>query len=408
MGLSLGLMGLGLTSSQVGRPGALGPPLTRFTQDIDWTAATVKGGPQSFTGSPGAGNDFRQGGNGVVTYGPNQAGLLVAMSSSAFRRTDRGEMQYPSINTAILWNRDFTNVAWTKQAGVTAAKNQTGADGAANACSSLTWTVDNAECSQPWTSTVNDRLLQCDIHRISGADPLEASIDGTLWQTAVVQGSTFDVMRPSVIFQAAVTNPVFKFRSKAGNAFAFDFAIGIIPPTNWPSLAPIHARPATTSATVQTFLERAYASFPDSSPLATIARGPFGFYWQGRSSRQGGYPMTSASNLFLNAVSGTGAVVFKNGPSGATQTADGVWRFDSALTQVNKIAGWCDATNLRMACNGVLAGAATGTLGLDAALDHWDLGTNGSGANSIFGINERIALGPNLTFTDAELQAMTT
>jgi len=118
--------------------------------------------------------------------------------------------------------------------------------------------------------------------------------------------------------------------------------------------------------------------------------------------------MTSASNLFLNAVSGTGAVVFKNGPSGATQTADGVWRFDNALTQVNKIAGWCDATNLRMACNGVLAGAATGTLGLDAALDHWDLGTNGSGANSIFGINERIAMRPNLTFTDAELQAMTT
>ena len=67
-----------------------------------------------------------------------------------------------------------------------------------------------------------------------------------------------------------------------------------------------------------------------------------------------------------------------------------------------------DPPNLRMACNGVLGGAATGTLGLDAALDHWDLGTNGSGANSIFGINERIAMGPNLTFTDAQLIAMTT
>jgi hypothetical protein len=60
-----------------------------------------------------------------------------------------------------------------------------------------------------------------------------------------------------------------------------------------------------------------------------------------------------------------------------------------------------------MAANGVMAGAATGTVGLDAALDHWDLGTNGAGVNSIFGINERIAMGPNLTFTDAQLIAMT-
>lgn len=381
-----------------------------FTQDIDWKTGTVlKGGPQAFSGTPGAGNDFRQGGNFVVCYGPNSSGTLSAMSSTAFRRTDKGEMQYPSINTGLLWNRDFTNAVWVKDAGVTAAKNQTGADGGANAASSLTWTVDNAKCLQSFTSTIFDRALQCDIKRISGSDPLECTFDnGSTWQTVTVQGSSYDVMQPSVNFQAAVTNPVVGWRSKAGNTFAFDFALLIVPPTNWPSLAPIHARPITTSATVQTFIERAYASFPDSSPLATIARGPFAFYWQGRSSRQGGYPMTSASNLFLNVVSGTGAVVFKNGPSGATQTADGVWRFDNALTQVNKIAGWCNATNLRMACNGVLAGAATGTLGLDAALDHWDLGTNGSGANSIFGINERIAMGPGFSISDADLITMTT
>lgn len=402
-------LGIGIGIGKMKSRSAPIDPFSLFTQDIDWRVPSVKGGPQSFTGSPGAGNDFRQGGNAVVCYAPNAAGTLSAMSSTAFRRTDKGEMQYPSINTGLKWNRDLTNVLWVRDAGVAAAKNQTGADGSANAASSLTWTIDDARCMQSFTSTVFDRMLQCDIKRLSGSAALECTMDGgTSWQTVVVQGSAYDVWRPSVNFQAAVTNPVVGWRSKAGNSFAFDFALLIVPPSNWPSLAPIHARPITTSATVQTFIERAYASFPDSSPLATIARGAFGFFWQGRSSRQGGYPMTSASKLFLNAIGGTGEVVFKNGVSGATTTPAGVWRYDNALTQVNKIAGWCDATNLRMACNGVLGGAATGTLGLDTALDHWDLGTNGAGQNSIFGINERISMGPNISFTDAQLVAMTT
>lgn len=385
------------------------PPLNRFTQDIDWTVPSVKGGPQSFTGFPGAGNDFRQGGNAVVCYAPNQAGVLVAMSSTAFRRTDRGEMQYPSINTGLLWNRDLTNAVWVKT-NATATKNQVGADGAANSASLITATANNGTILQTFTSSVFDRAFQIDVKRVSGTGTLEATIDGgTTWQTITPASSSYDVMSPKVIFQAAVTNPVVGFRiGTSGDSFAVDFALLIVPPANWPSLAPIHARPITTTATVQTFIERAYASFPDSSPLSIIARGAFGFYWQGRASRNGGYPMTSASKIFLNAVQGTGEVVFKNGASGATQTTAGVWKFDNALTQVNKIAGWCDATNLRMACNGVLAGAATGTLGLDTALDHFDLGTNGSGANSIFGINERFAMGPNLVFTDTELVSMTT
>lgn len=381
-----------------------------FTHQVNMMTATALGGNgQAFTGTPGAGNFFRQGGNFVVTYGPTQAGTLTAMSSTAFRRTDRGEMQYPSINTGLLWNRDLTNAVWVKT-NATATKNQTGADGAANAASLIAATANNGTILQTFTSSVFDRVFQVDVKRVSGTGTLEATIDGgTTWQTITPASSSYDVMSPKVIFQAAVTNPVVGFRiGTSGDSFAVDFALLIVPPANWPSLAPIHARPITTSATVQTFIERAYASFPDSSPFAIIARGPFAFYWQGRSSRQGGFPMTSASKIFLNAVQDTGAVVFKNGPSGAAQTVDGVWRFDNALTQVNKIAGWCDATNLKMACNGVLAGAATGTLGLDAALDHWDLGTNGAGQNSIFGINEIVAMKPNGFILDSDLIALTT
>lgn len=392
------------TISRWGRVGGSVDPFSLFTHDVDWTTGTVtKGGPQSFTGSPGAGNLFRQGGNAVICYAPNASGTLSAMSSTAFRRTNLGEWQYPSINTRALWNRDFTNAVWTKQAGVTATKNQTGADGAANACSLLAWTIDNAEIAQAITSAVLDRILQVDVRRVSGSDPLEASIDGGTWQTVAFTGASFDVMNPSVLFQAAVTDPNVKFRSKAGNSFAVDFLLTISPPTNWPSMTPIHSRPIVTSATVQTFVERAYASFPDSSPLATIARGAFGFYLQQRGYPN--HPITSASN-FQVSVAPDGTVKFQNGASGQCVTSAGVWK--SGLTQVNKIAGYCDGATLKLACNGVLAGAPTGVVGLDAALDHWDLGTNGSGANSIFGINERICMGPNLTFTDAQLIAMTT
>lgn len=380
-----------------------------FTQDLDWTTGTVlKGGPQSFSGSPGAGNLFRQGGNAVTCYAPNQAGTLVAMSSTAFRRTDRGEWQYPSINVRNLWNRDLTNAAWTAT-NVTVAKNQTGADGAANSASSITATANNGTVLQSVTSTVLDRIFQVDCRRISGSGTLEATIDGgTTWQTITPSSSSYDVMNPKVIFQASITNPVVGFRiGTSGDSFCVDFTMLYSPPTNWPSLTPVHHRPIVTTATVQTFLERAYASFPDNSPLSIIARGPFAFFWQGRSSRQGGFVMTSASNLFVS-VTGAGAVKFQNGTSGTCQTADGVWRFDAGLTQVNKVAGYCTAGSLRLAANGVLSGAASGTLGLDAALDHWDLGTNGAGNNSIFGINERITMGPNYTISDADLIAMTT
>jgi hypothetical protein len=75
---------------------------------------------------------------------------------------------------------------------------------------------------------------------------------------------------------------------------------------------------------------------------------------------------------------------------------------------VNKIAGYVTAGGaIKVAANGVLGNAGTGAT-LEATLDHFDLGTNGAGQNSIYGINERFAISPSLTFTDAELIAMTT
>jgi len=384
--------------------GGLTGTIADFPQDLDWTVPSVKGGPQSFSGSPGAGNLFRQGGNAVVCYAPNATGTLSAMSSTAFRRTNLGEWQYPSINVRNLWNRDLTNAVWVATNG-TATKNQTGADGAANAASLITATSANATFLQATTNASANWVFQVDPRRVSGTGTLEMTMDGgTTWTVVTPASSSFDVMNPKVINQSAVTNPSVGFRiATSGDSFVVDFTMLFAQPTNYPANTPIHSRPITTSATVQTFLERAYASFPDNSPLAIIARGPFAFYLQQRGYPN--HPITSASN-FQVSVAPDGTIKFQNGASGQCVTTAGIWK--TGLSQVNKIAGWCDGSTLKMAANGTLAGAATGTIGLDPALDHWDLGTNGAGANSIFGINERVAMGPNLTFTDAQLQQMTT
>lgn len=411
-----------LASNGLGRPvtftakgipvvGISNDPFAQFTYDLNTVAGTVKGGTQPYGNQAADTRFFQQAGNLVATYSPKQDGTLGLIGAAGLRRTDRGEWQYPSINTRALWNRDLTNAVWVKDAGVAAAKNQTGADGTANACSSLTWTVDDAKCLQTVTSSVLDRIVQCDIKRLSGTAALEWTFDnGATWQTLVAQNEvlpSFDVMRPKMAFQAAITNPIIGLRSKAGNAFAFDFLMMFSPPTNWPSLTPIHARPIVTNATVQTFLERAFASTSSGpSPLATAATGKFAMYIQQRSSRLGGFPITSASNLFVS-VTPAGAVKFQNGSSGACQTADGVWRADADLSRVNKIVVQCDGTTLAATCNGVHAAAPTGTVGLDPLLDHFDWGTNGAGVNSIFGINERIAMVPNYMFSAADRLSMT-
>lgn len=401
------MFGVG-TIGQVGGigGGSLGPPLSRFQYDIDFVAGTAKGCTQPYGNNNADGRAFRDPNNVTAAFCPNGAGLLAATASSGLRRTTGGHWQYPSSGTsALLQSRDLSQAVWSKSANMAAAKNQTGADGTANAASSITASAALQTISQTVTLASSTVVFSADIKRLVGAGTLEMSIDGAAFTDVTSQvGAGYTQI---FITQAAVVNPVFTFRiGTSGDSFAIDFA-NHTTPANSINIPPQY-RYAVGASTLFTSQSRPNAAVADAGPLITVAQGAFAFYWQGRSQRAtGGFVITGSTNVFCSilATGAGGAVQFSDGP-GSSKTADSVWR--TGLGNINKVAGYVTAGGaIKVAANGSLGNAGTGAT-LETALDHFDLGTNGAGQNSIYGINERFAMSPGLTFTDAELIAMTT
>lgn len=120
----------------------------------------------------------------------------------------------------VLWNRDLTNAAWTKT-NITAAKDQTGIDGAANSASSITATAGNATVLQSITSASAARITSAFVKRITGTGNIDLTQDnGATWTTVTVTSSWTRVEVPS----ATVTNPIVGFRVvTSGDAIAVDF-----------------------------------------------------------------------------------------------------------------------------------------------------------------------------------------
>jgi hypothetical protein len=117
-------------------------------------------------------------GANVARFGYNQATLAL-----------KGLMVEQASTNSCLQNRDFTNAAWTKT-NCTAAKDQTGIDGAANSASSLTATGANGTALQAITlaSAVKDGSFY--LKRITGTGNIDITIDnGTTWTTKVLTTS---------------------------------------------------------------------------------------------------------------------------------------------------------------------------------------------------------------------------
>jgi hypothetical protein len=403
MGIALGPLGVGLVSSLAGRGpgGAAVDPLSLFTYDIDFVAGTAKGGTQPYGNNTDDGRLFRDPTNTTAGFCPNQAGTLSAVAAAGIKRTDKGAWNYPSTTCRNLWARDMTNAAWVAS-NVTVAKTQTGFDGTANAASSITASANNGTVLQTITLASSTVLYSADIKRLTGTGTLEMTVDGGTTWTAIT-GLT-SIYQLKFIVQAAVTNPVIGFRiGTSGDSFAVDFN-QLINPVNSVNL-PSQTRVATTSATILNSQSRPSANAADAAPksLITTGQGPFAFYWQGRSERaSGGFIITGATAIFCS-VQSDGSVKFSANAGNASSNV-GVWR--TGLASLNKVAGCFDGTRIRCACNGTANEALGGTI--EAALDHFDLNTNGAGQNSGYGVTERFAMAPNLMFSLADMVAMTT
>lgn len=171
----------------------------------------------------------------------DSAGLLTTVAANTLRTGDMGLTSEPAATNVVLWNRDLTNAAWTKT-NATAAKDQTGIDGAANAASSLTATAGNATCLQAITLASSARWQSAFIKRLTGTGTVEMTTDnGTTWTAVTVTASWARVEIPT----QTLANPTVGFRIvTSGDAIAIDYV------QNEASAAQASSPIATTTASV--------------------------------------------------------------------------------------------------------------------------------------------------------------
>jgi len=89
----------------------------------------------------------------------------------------------------VLYSNDLTNTAWAKS-NITAALNQTGADGVANGASSITATSANGAVLQSITLGSSARAQSALVKRITGTGAVYMTTDGgTTWTAITITGS---------------------------------------------------------------------------------------------------------------------------------------------------------------------------------------------------------------------------
>ena len=174
------------------------------------------------------------------------AGRLVATATSATRRriyvrADDTAVELTPLGSVTAWdlraglgflvegqsrvnialhNRDLTNAAWV-DTDITAAKDQTGIDGAANAASSITATAGNATILQSITSASAARFTTAYVRRLVGSGVVEMTQNGgSTWTPVTVTDEWARVSIPS----ATLANPEVGFRIvTSGDSIAVDY-----------------------------------------------------------------------------------------------------------------------------------------------------------------------------------------
>lgn len=155
------------------------------------------------------------------------AGLLTQAGSGVFRQAHYvggllTELVEPQRTNIAIAKRDMTNAAWVSGGGgITPAKDQTGIDGTANSCSSITAVGANGTIMQTVVLASSRRMYTAYVRRLVGTGTLEMTTDGGGTWTVVTTTTSFARVRiPSQV----VTNPQFGFRiATAGDSFAIDW-----------------------------------------------------------------------------------------------------------------------------------------------------------------------------------------
>jgi hypothetical protein len=133
--------------------------------------------------------------------------------------TSNGLLIEESRANRILWCRDATQANWVST-NVTAAKDQTGIDGVANAASSLTATANDGTCIQTITLASGSRTGSVYLKRITGTGNVQVSLDGSTYSTVDLSASEWR----RIVLSGTVTNPTVGIKlAVSGDAVAMDY-----------------------------------------------------------------------------------------------------------------------------------------------------------------------------------------
>ncbi len=148
----------------------------------------------------------------------NSSGIYATIGSGT-RRLDHGvngariglwsEGQRQNI---CLWSNDWANAAYDTVTNITAAKDQTGADGVSNSASSLLATAGNAVIRQSITSGSAARVFSAHVKRLVGTGVIEMTQDGGSTYTAITSLINASTYTQVGVAKATVTNPNVGFR----------------------------------------------------------------------------------------------------------------------------------------------------------------------------------------------------
>lgn len=351
--------------------------------------------------------------NPSAAYYENSDGSLSSFGANALRYGNRGLLIEESRVNVVLWNRDLTNAAWTAS-NVTAAKNQTGADGTANAASSITASATNGTILQAITLASSARFQSVYVKRITGSGALEMTMDnGSTWVTPTLwDGSAWTntdaTYRRIRIPSQTLANPTVGFRiATSGDAFAVDFVQN---ENGADATSPL----ATTTASVTRSADAITANSLVASLLTNSAVTTYARAKQFRLAFAEGGLIN-----FRKASTGVGDRLSMNsGPNSTARPRFSVAAASSVSADVNTgsmpayvpgslyyLAATCDGTSAFTAADNTI-GTSDTSVTMPTGLDTFEIGSRNA---SIYlnGYIERMAVWASKT-SSADLQVLTT
>lgn len=403
----------GLGAALVAQP-ALARPYWAFPGsyvDIDfgnfraWGGSLIRGAATAANGSLGSLVSSTTNISAVLV--PDYTGKLILQANQGMRiTTGMGLWAGGSFTQQCLWNRDLTNAVWTAT-NITALKNQIGADGVANAASSITATANLGTISQTITAISAAHRASAYVKRLVGVGTLELAIDGATYNILPVPASGY-VQLPIPALTGA--NPVYSFRiGTSGDSFAIDFC-GC---ENRAAYSPAVA--AATSAAVAFFNEEpafgSPAGFSTNNDGYRLLRdihsrgapwsGYIEFSGQGVSSPE--MFATDATYSMRGAADGTPVAYSQNSTSVTSSNTGNI-----GVGRWNRVAWRLAGDGGRLCLNGgPIAINGSGNLQPRVeAITHCGLGNNGAGTAPLEGCIRRSAFWP-FALSDSRLVSYT-